>query len=191
MMKMNAKKIGISIFLVIAVIIIAVVLINGPVSPLDITEETGPGGIALPLGFTEHKAPFLDLLPEMEGITMTTYVGSGTAEDALNVFKTSAIDAGWVSIEGEVEISAIGIPGAGIGGNIIGGAGFEKGDEILEIIVMQAEEQTTVMAWVMPKEVEEAREQEEIVLTKQQEQQEQQELNSQFIDACPLAHNFT
>lgn len=135
---------------VLLIIIIAIIGGNGPVRVLDIGRETGPGGITLPAGFTEHKAPHLGFIPEMEGITMSTYMGPGTAEDALNVFKTSAIDAGWTSVLGK-EIPTIGIPGVGVAGTVITGAGFEKGDKMLVIHIMQAEDQVTVMVVEAPK----------------------------------------
>ena len=137
------------IFLLI-IIVIGIVGKNDPVGLLNIVRETGPGGITLPVGFTEHKAPHLGFIPEMEGITMSTYMGPGTAEDALNVFKTSAIDAGWTCVLGK-EIPTIGIPGVGVAGTVITGAGFEKGDKMLVIHIMQAEDQVTVMVVEAPK----------------------------------------
>ncbi|MHC2994871.1 MAG: hypothetical protein IBV53_05155 [Candidatus Atribacteria bacterium] len=56
------------------------------------------------------------------------------------------IDAGWIPIEGEVEVPVAGITGAG----------FEKGDEILIIQVIQAGDQVTVTVIVGPKDIEDA-----------------------------------
>lgn len=135
-----------------ATMIIGVVLIGECVGS---EAKTGPGGITLPSGFTKHTVPFLSLFPEMEGIAGAVYIGSGTAEDALTVFRASAIDAGWSPMEGEVEVPAAGIPAVEIAGTVIAGAGFEKGDKTLAINVIQAEDQVTVMVWVAPKDIEE------------------------------------
>lgn len=147
-MRMNTKAFW--MLALLTVLVIGVVLISGCVGP---AEKTGPGGITVPSGFTEHTVPFLGLFPDMEGVTVTAYLGSGTAENALDVFKSAAIDAGWTRMEGEVEIPVTGIPSVEIAGTVITGAGFEKGNEMLVINVVQAEDQVTVMVIVGPKEV--------------------------------------
>lgn len=134
-MKKNTQKdMKIKIFLFISVLIIGITLISGCITPgvePDLRVELGPGGIAVPSGFTKHTAPFLSLFPEMEGVVATVYVGSGTAENALSVFKSAVIDAGWTRMEGEIEVPAAGIPISDDA--ILAVAGFEKGDEELLI----------------------------------------------------------
>ncbi len=147
MIKMNVKKIGILALLIVAVII-AVALIGGRTG---IETKISPGGIALPSGFTEQTVPFLGFFPDMKGVGASIYIGSGTAENALNVFELAAIEAGWTRIEGEAEIPANGIPGFGIADAIITGAIFEKGSEELIIHIMEAQDQVTVTVIVGPK----------------------------------------
>jgi hypothetical protein len=138
MMKMNTKNLG--VLALLTVLVITVVLISGCVGP---AEKTGPGGIAVPSGFT--KLPLIK--QEYEGVTMTQYMGSGTVADAASSFKSAFQAAGWTFM-GE------GIVAAGYTGT-----GFEKGDEIAVIYTIQAEDQVMVMVIVGPKEVEEVPEQ--------------------------------
>lgn len=133
MIKMNTKKLEVRALL--AVLVIGVVLvISGCLGP---EAKTGPGGIAVPSGFT--KLPFVE--QEYKGVAMTKYLGSGTAADATSSFEAAFRAADWTPMGEDVLVAKY------------TGPGFEKGNEIAIIYTIQVGNQVTVMVIIAPKEV--------------------------------------
>ena len=108
---------------IISVILIAVLLLSAC-------------GGGTPKGFKEINTE------KEDGVTVTQFLGSGSAENALKDFGAWAEKNGWKKMSGSSEYAMLGYSGTA----------YEKGKNMMLIQAFSVAGQTTVMTVVAPKE---------------------------------------